>query len=166
MERIALIGPESTGKTTLSQVLAEHFHYAWTPEYAREYIKQLHRPYTYDDIEQIARHQQLQFRQCATDTIFDTDLIITKVWFDVVYGRHPLWLDNAIKEEGITLYLLCQPDIPWQPDPTRENGHCREQLYQRYKQEVIATGIPYAEIQGILDTRQKNAVEAIMKHLK
>lgn len=165
---IAIIGPESTGKTTLCQALSEHFGCEWIAEYARGYVEQLGRPYTYADVEQIAKKQVEQLRDYQQDSkgkllLLDTDLIITKVWFAHVYGRIPEWIDSAIAEQKIDFYLLLRPNIAWEYDPVRENGDKREFFYDWYKREIERTGVPFAEIGGLGSQRTQNAIEAIEK---
>lgn len=169
LRTIAVVGPESTGKTELCQALAAAFGCPWIAEYARTYVENLDRPYTYADVEQIARTQIVELRQKQNQSpqggllLVDTDLIITKVWFAHVFGQMPTWLDRAIADEQIDLYLLCQPDIAWQYDPVRENGHLRQFLYDWYKREIEQTGTPYAEIGGVGHARTQNAIDAIEK---
>ncbi len=169
LRTIAVVGPESTGKTELCQTLAAAFGCGWIAEYARTYVERLDRPYTYADVEQIARVQMLELRQRQNELthggllLVDTDLIITKVWFAHVYKQMPTWLDAAIADEKIDFYLLCKPDIAWQYDPVRENGHLRDFLYDWYKREIERTNTPYAEIGGVGDARTKNAINAIEK---
>ena len=90
MLKVAIIGPESTGKTTLAQQLAKQYNAIFVPEYAREYVEALNRPYTYDDVCAIARHQIAQMKQYTEDrsdkiVVYDTELIITRVWFDYLF---------------------------------------------------------------------------------
>jgi len=166
IKRIVLIGPESTGKTTLTQQLAEHYQTVWLPEYAREYVENLNRPYTFDDVEIIARHQvelEKQLKQQANKYFFlDTDLIITKIWFDVVYQNCPKWIIDEIETTPRFLYLLCYPDIEWQPDKSRENGgEMRVTLYNMYKSELESFGLTYKVIIGKGDERLNNCVKLI-----
>lgn len=153
MFKVGIIGPESTGKSTLAQSLAEQFGGIYIKEYARTYVENLNRAYTYKDVEAIARHQieELDKRQ-KTDALkdkrlmpifFDTELIVTKVWFEVKYGSCPVWLEEAIARYPMDFYILCYPDIEWKPDPVRENPAIREELFARYLQEVKKTGVPY-----------------------
>ncbi len=169
MKKIVLIGPESTGKTTLSRQLAEHFAAEWIAEYAREYVEQLPRDYTYDDVERIARVQEQQFKAADAGSgivFFDTDLIITKVWFQVCYQQQPAWLDEALREQNVALYLLCRPDLEWQYDPVRENADCRPFLYDCYKREVEQLGVPYVEIDGVGKQRLQNAIDAVKNFIQ
>ena len=153
MYKVGIIGPESTGKSTLARELAEQFKGTYVPEYAREYVERKGRKeLTYDEVCEIARHQieeitSLPFREEPEVGLyfFDTELIVTKVWFEYAFGKVPEWLSEAIKAYPMDLYLLTYPDIPWVPDPARYNGSqaMREELFDRYEEEVKATGVPY-----------------------
>lgn len=161
MFKVGIIGPESTGKSSLGQYLAKRYGATYVPEYARDYVASLHRPYTYDDVCHIARKQIEQIKEVgsgkweASDIIFfDTELIVTRVWFDYVYGTAPDWLLSAMQQYKMDTYLLTYPDIPWIPDPTRENGsdEMRMQLFNRYEQEIQALDVPYYIIKHANDS--------------
>ncbi len=147
MMRIGIIGPESTGKTTLAKELAEKYHGTYVPEYAREYVERKGTTdVTYDELCEIARHQIEELEQQPDGLyLFDTELIITKVWFDYAFGHWPEWLDEAIKHYPMDVYVILYPDIPWVPDKARSNGAdaIRLELFERYKKEVEALGIEY-----------------------
>ena len=222
MFKVGIIGPESTGKSSLGQYLAKRYGATYVPEYARDYVASLHRPYTYDDVCHIACKQIETISKsplvapqkdypgaqvvhsdlsCASAPaiigdagvspagycpgaqasspatsffgapskgentkspfkgdlegldgdggcpviFFDTELIVTRVWFDYVYGTAPDWLLSAMQQYKMDTYLLTYPDIPWIPDPTRENGsdEMRLQLFHRYEQEIQALDVPY-----------------------
>ena len=105
MFKVGIIGPESTGKSSLGQYLATRYGTTYVPEYARDYVASLHRPYTYEDVCHIARKQIEQIKEVgsgkweASDIIFfDTELIVTRVWFDYVYGTAPDWLLSAMQQ--------------------------------------------------------------------
>lgn len=170
MMKVVVTGPESCGKTELCQQLAEHFNAQWIPEYARGYVERLSSPYTYDDVEQIALKQvELYHKAVAGErgiVIFDTFLIITKIWFKFVYKRCPEWLDNSIKELHIDLFLLCEPDLPWQADPVRENGHIREELFKMYQEELEYYGFKYQIVKGFGEERVKLAKQHINQQLQ
>ena len=147
MIRIGIIGPESTGKTTLAKELAEKYKGIYVPEHAREYVERKGTTeVTYEELEEIARHQIEEIKNLTGEVVFfDTELIITKVWFDYAFGRWPEWLDEAIKNYPMDLYVILYPDIPWVPDKARSNGsdEIRLELFERYKKEVQALGIDY-----------------------
>ena len=166
--RIVVTGPESTGKTTLAKQLAEYYHGQYLPEYAREFIEELSHPYTFEDVETIAKAQIKQFQETQNSPdkvfIFDTWLIITKVWFDWVFGKAPLWIEGQIKNCEMDLFLLCQPDIPWEADRVRENGgENRVKLFMQYRRELIDYGFNFVEISGTGEERLTNAIAAISK---
>lgn len=168
MYKIAILGPESTGKTALAKQLAEHFKTEWVPEYAREYVENLTRPYTYEDVCNIALKQieEEEFYKNAESisdkyVFFDTDLIITKVWFDYRFGKIPDFLKERMKIGFFDLYLLCSPDLPWEADPVREHGNDREYFFDWYKNEIEQTGKPNVIVTGIGNQRFQNALDAL-----
>ena len=166
---VVISGPESTGKSELSSTLAKKLGTIFVPEYARQYIENLNRKYTYLDVESIAEFQISQekiYREQANGLmIFDTWLIITKVWFDLVFGKCPEWLISHIKKSKIDLFLVCNTDLPWIPDPVRENGgEKREQLFELYCKEIESFGFNYEIITGKGNDRVDNSLKALALH--
>ncbi len=169
-KNIVVTGPESTGKTNIASHLSKKLNCIWVPEYARTYVEKLHRPYTYEDVEHIAKkqiHDYMYFTKRYRILIFDTWLIITKVWFDKVFGKHPHWLDEKIKNLKIDFYLLCAPDLEWVPDPVRENGgEIRKELFQIYEKEIRSLAVPYGIVKGEGQKRYITAEEIMAKYLQ
>jgi NadR type nicotinamide-nucleotide adenylyltransferase len=163
--RIALIGPESTAKSTLSEKLAKHYHTLWVPEYSRIYLKELKRNYTLDDILLIAKEQFKQEEELikkANRFIFvDTELIVAKVWCEDVFKTCPEWISETLINHPYDFYLLTYPDLPWEEDPLRENPHRRTFFYDWYEQELKRMHAAYAVIKGSGEQRLQNAVQAI-----
>ena len=147
MYKVGIIGPESTGKSTLARYLAKRYQGLYVPEYAREFVEQKGTTeVTWDELCGIARHQIEQIRSYSEAVVFfDTELIVTKVWFDYAFGRVPEWLEEAVKEYPMDVYLLTYPDTPWVPDQARSNGsdEIRMELFNRYEREIQATDVPY-----------------------
>ena len=161
--KVVITGPESTGKSTLAESLARHYKTVFIPEYARTYVENLNGPYNYSDLEHIAKRQVQdveKYSTLANNILFlDTYLIITKVWFNVVYKKEPIWLDDSIRKSDIDLFLLCSTDVPWQPDPIRENGgEMREYLFLQYKTELELYGFNYRILKGLGENRLTNAI--------
>lgn len=163
---VAITGAESTGKSTLSEALSKHYGVPFQREYARNYIRDLHRKYTYQDIEIIAQKQLEQYNQLvnrsAALVILDTWLLITKVWFEVVFQRAPGWIEQAIEENKIDLFLVCDIDLPWMADDVRENGgENRVWLQKRYIEEIEKHNFAYRIVNGTGANRTRNAISFI-----
>jgi len=163
---IVITGAESTGKTVLAEQLANYYQVPFYPEYAREYISGLDRDYTFQDIETIAKKQVEQYNEAVglphQFVFFDTWLIITKVWFEVVYKTCPEWVVNKIRLAKIAGFILNDLDIPWIPDPVRENGgENRSKLQKIYRQNLDFFGFKYQVNNGIGKDRLNNAVRII-----
>ena len=152
--KIIITGPESTGKTTLSKQLSTYYNTIHIPEFAREYIENLDRRYTFEDVVIIAKKQIISLQKTDDTDIkdymfFDTGLIITKIWFREVFNKVPDFVEEAIKTTNIDLYLLCYPDIEWIPDNVRENGgKKRLELFNQYKKELDNYKFNYFIIKG------------------
>ncbi len=165
--RIVITGPECTGKSTLSERLASYFDTLYVPEYAREYVTNLQRDYTYEDVVHIAETQLRQVREDHPGrkvVFFDTWLIISKIWFKVVYGKYPVWIDTELNNGYIDLWLVCDTDIPWIADGVRENGgEMRQKLMNLYLDEIRNINGKYFIISGSGDQRFLNALKIIKK---
>lgn len=165
--KIVVIGPESTGKSTLSAALATVLDTAWNPEYAREYLDVIKRPYTEEDLLQIAGGQLAKEDDLLTKAkdylICDTDLYVLKVWGESRYGRCHQKILEAIAIRPYDLYLLTYPDMVWTPDPYREHPleADRAYFYHQYRDIVQQSGIPWVDIRGNAQQRLGKALEAI-----
>lgn len=162
--KIVVTGPESSGKSTLSELLAHKLNAGLIPEYARSYMENLQRKYNYNDLEVIARQQVQQEKLLSQSKgngiiVMDTWLIMTKVWFDVVFGKVPEWLEENIAAGDVDLFLVCKPDLPWIPDPVRENGgEMRNVLFERYCNEIAGYGYRPWIVEGEGEIRLQNAL--------
>jgi NadR type nicotinamide-nucleotide adenylyltransferase len=165
LKRIAITGPESTGKSKLAEQLAEAYDTVFVPEYAREYIDRLNRPYTREDILEIAKGQAGREDEAAGRAhgflFADTELIVTKIWSEVKYGVCDPWILGEIERRKYDLILLCYIDIPWENDPQREHPHMREKLFQLYFDELSERQLPFAVVSGLGMERLSNAVKEI-----
>lgn len=164
--RIVVTGPESAGKTILAKKLATYFKGFHVEEFARSYIEHLGRAYVYEDIEYIAKEQLKKREEIKEKTkhwiFFDTDLIITMIWFKEVFHNCPVWLENKVRQPFADLYLLCYPDLPWVEDPARENGGERRLfLFEKYKDVLELNRFSYFIVKGEGEERFRNALEGI-----
>ena len=161
-----LTGPESTGKTMLAEELTLQYNATYFPEYAREYISGLNRRYNFEDVIHIAKVQAGQMKEFIGSGgnigFFDTYLVITKIWLEIVYNRVPDWIDREIGLTKGALYLLCRPDIPWEPNPLRENGgEMRNILFRKYEEELKRHELNYCYIEGFGEQRLRCARDYI-----
>ncbi|GAA4305289.1 ATP-binding protein [Nibribacter koreensis] len=165
MKKIAITGPESTGKSTLAAQLAAHFQASWVPEYARAYIDQLNRPYVAEDLDQILKGQLTLWQKAEEanpEILFlDTEALVLKIWSEHAYGQASGSIQEALQHQQIDLYLLLNVDLPWQPDPQREHPDLREYFYAWYKRELQQMNAAFAEISGTHSTRFQSAVQAV-----
>lgn len=171
--KLVIIGPESTGKSWITQKLAQHFGGVAVAEYAREYLETHGTQYTPDDLLNIAQGQiaaeeagvqQLRNSGYANPLLFiDTDMYVMKVWSEFVFGScHPWILDQAATRT-YDAYLLCKPDIPWVRDNLREypDLETREKLYHYYRDILINQSTPWFEVQGTYPERTATAIRAV-----
>jgi NadR type nicotinamide-nucleotide adenylyltransferase len=170
LRKIAIIGPECTGKSELAAFLANHFRTSWVPEYARDYIDNLKRPYRKEDLLTIARGQ-LHLEQTLSLganglLICDTNLLVIKIWSEFKFGSCDTEIIQGLENGSYDLHLLTYIDILWQDDPQREHPDKREALFKIYLREIEAMKIPFVEIRGEREERRKKAVEAIDRLLR
>ncbi|GAA0531065.1 hypothetical protein GCM10009415_10600 [Chitinophaga japonensis] len=167
MKKVVILGPESTGKSTLSQQLAAHYQTEWVPEYARQYLDELGRPYEQHDLLHIAAGQlhleDEKAEKARRLLICDTDLYVIKVWSEHKYGEVDPRILERIAARRYDLYLLTYIDIPWEDDPQREypDPQMREYFYRIYRDIVMHAGVPWADIRGSYAERQARAIAAV-----
>jgi NadR type nicotinamide-nucleotide adenylyltransferase len=167
--KIVIIGPESTGKSTLCEGLAAHYDTQWVREYAREYLLTHGTAYSYDDLSTIARGQLALEDAAVCDSVLfiDTDLYVMKVWSEYVFGQCEAWILQEIVARHYDGYLLCRTDLPWVKDELREYPDLvtREKLYHIYRDILINQNVPWAEVGGEGENRLTNAIEAVERLL-
>ena len=176
--KVAVIGPESTGKSTLCELLAQHYDAPWCPEFAREYLLTHGTDYTYDDLLYIAKGQlalEDEYTHSAVNAVsqlaarssqllfIDTDMYVMKVWCEFVFGKCHDWILEQIVKRNYDLYLLCNTDLPWIKDELREypDLKTRDQLYHIYKDIMINQSTPWMDISGDYDERLQSAIKAV-----
>jgi nicotinamide riboside kinase len=162
---IGIVGPESTGKSTLTLALAKHYQVGYVPEVAREYLNRLGREYQFEDLKIIASLQleteNAQRNQKQELVICDTTLLVVKIWSEFKYNQCDDWILQAEIESKYDLFLLTDIDLPWVEDPLREHPHERARLFSIYYRSLIQKNQPFKVIFGNEKERFESAVQAI-----
>lgn len=174
--RIVVTGGESTGKTTLAAALAKALGSLWVPEYSRTYAEQVGRALTSADVEPIARGQvavedaaierwRAQFgpRRDAPPLVLDTDLVSTTVYAEHYYGACPEWIMAAARERLGELYLLCEPDLPWEADGVRDQPAARRQLHEAFGRRLREMEAQVESVSGVGEKRVRSAMAAVAR---
>lgn len=165
--KIAIVGPESSGKTFLAEKLSLHYQCICVPEYAREYLMHLNKPYAKEDVEKIAKGQILWEDSAAKRSksllICDTNLLVIKIWMEHKYGSVPKWIEDEIAKRKYHLHLLTAADIPYEDDPLRENPELGEYFFEKYKALLEQLDLNYEIILGNEEKRLKRAIASIQK---
>ena len=194
LKKVVIIGPESTGKSTLCKQLAAHYQTRWCPEFARKYLLEHGMDYTYDDLLTIAKGQieleeeyeksmvNGQWSKTATDLsgishspftihhsplFIDTDMWVMKIWCEFVFGKCHQYILDQIAARKYDLYLLCNIDLPWIQDELREYSdlEIRKKLYSIYRNEMQHQSTPWVEISGSHEERFQEAIKQVNKIL-
>ncbi|MES2430303.1 MAG: ATP-binding protein [Bacteroidota bacterium] len=181
VKKIVIIGPESTGKSTLCEQLADHYGTVWVKEYAREYLLANGTDYTFENLLDVAKGQitgeeftisnwqQTIIHEASTQddqpVFIDTDMYVMKVWCEFVFEKCHHWILNRIIERKYDLYLLCNVDLPWVKDELREYPDLenRLKLYHHYKDIMINQNVRWVDISGTYEERLEKAIDAVNK---
>lgn len=175
IRRVVIIGPESTGKSTLCQYLSEVYDSLWCPEFARAYLTKNGTDYTYENLLEIAKgqltqedsyyHKMEQKSKKDSFLFIDTDMYVMKVWSEYVFNRCDPFILKQIAERKYDFYLLCNTDLPWTKDEMREypDQKPRQEQFLIYKDLMIHQNIPWTEVSGSGEDRWKNARIAMEK---
>jgi HTH-type transcriptional regulator, transcriptional repressor of NAD biosynthesis genes len=164
-KRIVLTGPESTGKTTLTEKLAIHYKTSWAKEFGRDYFVEKEGNLNIEDITNIAIGQvsleETAIKNSNRIAFFDTDLIVTQIWSEIYFQECPQKVIEMTYQRDYDLYLLMDIDIPWEDDGTREFPNLRQWHFDRIKTELENRGLKYIVISGDFEERFKLCIEAV-----
>ena len=188
IKKIVIIGPESTGKSSLCQQLASHYSTQWVREFAREYLLANGTDYRFENLLTIAKGQvESEEREVnrmmqllsspvsekvytqddsATSILplfIDTDMYVLKVWCEFAFDKCHFWILNEVVKRQYDLYLLCNVDLPWVKDELREypDLESRERLYHHYKDIMVNQRIQWVNIYGNYEERLQRAIAAV-----
>ena len=190
VKKIVILGPESTGKSTLCELLAQYFGTQWCPEFAREYLMTNGKEYDFDDLLTIAKGQLaledeysamvnnqwlkvdgskwVNAQTLSTSSnppllFIDTDMYVMKVWAEYVFNKCHQFILNEIVSREYDLYILCDVDLPWVKDELREypDEANRKELYYIYKDLLTNQHVPWVGIHGNYEERVQSAIDAV-----
>lgn len=165
VRRIAILGPESTGKSNLASHLASHYNTNYVPECARDFFDEREYSYNFDDLEVIAKGQFENENEAAllsNNLLFcDTEFISIAVWSQVVFNKVSEWISAMITDHVYDLYLLCNLDVEWEYDPLRKNDYNRQYIYDMFVRLLDDYELNYRIVTGVDDRRNNNAVRFI-----
>ena len=170
MFKIAITGPESTGKSTLAEKLAKHFNTDYIPEYSRTYLENFEGQYTENDVVEIAKAQHNliieEEKKNPEILIADTEIIVCKIWIEYVFKHPNETIEDLLRRQDFDLYLLCDIDLPWVYDPLRENPNIdeRKELFEIYKNTLTRMNVPFGIVRGSDEERVNNALEIIKQY--
>jgi len=183
IQKIVILGPESTGKSSLCAALAAHYQTIWTPEYARQFLSEQGTKYTYADlltiakgqianeeksIELLAQKKEDHKSEPTNDKlIVDTDMYVMKVWCEYVFNNCHHYILEQINQRSYDFYLLCDIDLPWTADEMREypDAGPRLELFTLYKELLINQKTPWGIVSGSGEQRTINAIQLIDEFL-
>jgi HTH-type transcriptional repressor of NAD biosynthesis genes len=165
MKKVCVVGPESTGKSTLVKLLAEKYHTVFVPEYARGYLEALQRDPTQDEMLTIARGQHASEAALARNAerllFCDTDALTTCLWSQWLFGacEQALWQEAA--KGSYELSLLLDVDVPWVGDSVRYFPEKRQQCWQECLDLQRAHHRRIVLISGSWEERMEKACAAV-----
>jgi HTH-type transcriptional regulator, transcriptional repressor of NAD biosynthesis genes len=165
VKRVSVFGPESTGKSTLARRLAAHFGTHWVPEYARAHLEAHGGKIEAADIDVIARGQLACEDALALDAervlFCDTDVLLTQVWSETLFGSTPAWVSEAARTRRYHLTLLCDVDVPFVTDSVRYLPNARREFHDLCVAKLVERDRSFVRIYGDWDARFSTAVEAV-----
>ncbi len=172
--KIAIVGPESTGKSTIAAALAKHYQTVWVPEYARYYCEGLTAPCTMQDeinmfYGQLALEKSMETVAKNNLLFCDTTFLTVKIWSDYQLGETPKLVLDALKVYTYDFYILLKNDIPWQEDPLRDFKNMGDYFMDVWRKELNALNAHYVEVGGT-ENRIENVISEVdsflsLKHL-
>ena len=162
---ICVYGPESTGKSTLTKQLAEHYHVPYVEEYAKQVIDAKNGDICYDDMERIVRGHfnavENALKEPSPLVFVDTDAIISKLWSQELFGKESPLIEEYIARQHFDHYLLLDVDLPWVDDIHRYRPKERESFFRKCEDQLVARGLSYTVIRGKNECRLANAVACV-----
>lgn len=170
MIKVAITGPEASGKSELAQQLAHYYSTSYAPEFARTYLEGLPRKYNIEDLDKITLGQinEEESAIVRADEIcfFDTDMLVMQVWSSFRFDKISPVIERALSERSYDFWLLCKPDLPWKDDPLRESPDQeeRDELFNIYHN-LLSENHPkdFSVIEGFGTDRFRKALSVVQR---
>ena len=162
--KIAITGPESTGKTTLAKDLAKKFNAIWIPEFARGYLESKGGAYEFEDIEIIAREQEKTWQRYNESELvfFDTEFTVLKIWSEIKFGKVAPYIIESLENQDFDHYFICDPNgVQWEEDPLREHPERREEFFELYLRVMHSNNRNFTILEGEWEKRLKTAIDVV-----
>jgi HTH-type transcriptional repressor of NAD biosynthesis genes len=164
--KVAVLGTESTGKTTLTKKLAQHYHCSFVPEAGRELIPDS-KSFTYQDLCDVATEHARNIKAATLGEspliIIDTDVYITESYSWFAFKKALTVNEDIYKTNQSNLYLYLNNDVDFLQDGTRLDEFQRNLLDISHRRILAAHHIKFVEITGNWEQRFKQAVKEIDK---
>ena len=173
MKKVVIIGPESTGKSTLCADLANYFNCSFLPEFARQYLEEYGSKYSYEDVLKMSEGQAKAENAFEAENpdipylLIDTNQYVYKVWIEEKYGKYEPLIESLIKSSSYDYYFLCDIDCSWEYDEFREHplDKDRKRLFKRYEELLNLDGTPFKVLSGNQNIRLSKAVSFLKKNI-
>lgn len=165
--KIAFTGPESSGKTTLANLIAEFYTTSFISEYAREFLKDK-KDYSQEDLDTIAKKQVALCKGSLNPLLIsDTEMLVMYIWSLEKFKNVSPTIQLLLEEQNFDHLFLCAPDIPWEKDELRENPLDRERLFVLYEELLTKNNCSFSILRGSLNQRIiacKKQIELLLKN--
>ncbi|WP_404981571.1 AAA family ATPase [Capnocytophaga granulosa] len=160
-KRIAFVGPESTGKTTLCELMASLYHTQWVKEYMRLYLQEKwdkqHAVCTWEDLLPIAKGQIRLENEALSKAIgylfCDTCLLELVIYSYIYYGKCDPVIEHQALNHKYEHIFLTYIDTPWVPDDLRDKPEERAEIFTFFKDFLEKKSIPFHLLKGNIDDR-------------
>ena len=142
--------------------MAKFYKVPFVEEVAREYLTNLGGIHKFEDLERIAKLQQKAINARNETIVFcDTDLLTIKIWAEDKYNKTINWVEKTLPQNQPQLYILCFPDLPWEPDPLREDMGRLDVIYKKYLFEIKKSGVPFIIAKGKGEKRVSDIISKL-----
>ena len=166
VRRVAILGAESTGKSTLAAALAAHYATLWVPEYLREFVDTMGRVPQEADQYPIARTQMEHEEAAAAGArrflFCDTTPMMTALYSRWYWNRVDAQLARIEARHDYACTFVTAPDSPWEADGLmRESDAVRQAIHAQVLQMLDARRIAYTLVTGTLEQRIGQAIDVL-----